>query len=388
MAHTFVLNDFVRHATLPALSGYCKANEIDFPFDIARTDKEVCDEITGYFLTNIPPEQLGQLQSELAQINELAEYAGVAILIQRAKEAKVQLPDNIVDLAIYDQAIWFFLHSQEIFLDTITEYQVEHSVGWRPALLPKIPTEEIKRKKDELGQELRQYLLKKESKGQFCSVKTCERNNKIFLVAYPQGYTQMEMAYKNSSDLDREIRKPVSKIFFWYDPETGILRVKSPGGKSRINDYKRIFAKVMTGREEFQNAYEYDLNLLKDPNFPFPVGPDVEMVKVKGITLLWKDGSARDIIDVYDNTKLGLSDIHGKLERMHIPFDMVDIGSVTFYIKFKNTAVKHRKGQRYTVTVRLTSPSGDDLSDTYLDNLTWEYLQKWGLAKMANEHAA
>ena len=177
------------------------------------------------------------------------------------------------------------------------------------------------------------------------------------------------------------------KIYFVYEPGEGRLRTKAKGGVQRIVMYQKIFSSViLSDNTDPVNNRIFDLNKLKNREFIFSYNPEdnVEFVRIKSLRLSYINGGKRVILEVGDNTIMGIADFHEWIESMHLPLELMNITQAIIQVKFKPTPerIKRTKG---TVTVRLTFPNSHDLADRPEHRKVKELLRRWGLDRKGDD---
>jgi len=387
MAQTFVLRDFLRHISFTLLAEYCKQNNIPFTLNSQETDEAALERFITV-LNALPRAIQEQVELDLQEIYDLSPNTGVSMLIQEAKERKQVLPEEFKDMSQNDAALWFYLNQQNVFSEVSVLYEVSETRGWKDVYLNPVEFSRVTGKNLQLEEALSSHLLQTELKGRNCVVEEYPRDGRVCYVAYPEDYAQADVLYDGQNSLrKKQIRKPVFKIYFVYEPEDGRLRVKAKGGTQRIIAYQKIFSSVILGDHTGPvNNRIFDLNKLKNKEFVFSYSPEdnVEFVRIKSLRLSYINGGKRVILEVGDSAIMGIADFHEWIESMHLPLELMNITQAIIQVKFKPTPerIKRTKG---TVTVRLTFPNSHDLADRPEHRKVKELLRRWGLDRKRDE---
>ena len=383
MAQTFVLKDILRHTNPSLVTEYCRRNNI--PFELKNKEDE--DETVNRFETifnGLSREQQGQVESDFQEINDLCPNASIAMLIQEAKDSGQPLPtEDLGKMSEHDSAFWFYLNQTQTFDKVSILWEVNETLGWKEVYAGQVSLVKVSGKSEMLKRALSVYLMETDLKGKNCKVEEYVRDGGICYVAYPEDYARADVRYDDNNSLrKKEVRKPVFKIYFVYNPEEGRLRVKAGGGTEKIKAYQKIFmATVLEDKSDPVNDRIFDLDKLKDKNLIFSYEPEdhVEYVLIKTLRLKYFDGGKRITLDYGDGR--GLADLHDWIESLHIPLDMVHITQAIIIVKFKPT-IKRSSGK---VTVQLSFPNSQNLADKPLHNKVRELLRRWGIDRNRDE---
>ena len=383
MAQTFVLRDFLRHISLPLLGEYCIRNQVPFTLNPSEKDEAGIERFVQIF-NELPRPKQEKVELDLQEIYDLCPNTGVSMLIQEAIARGQSLPEELKEMNQNDAAFWFYLNQQSVFNEVSVLYEVSETRGWRDVYVKTVQLSEVTGKSKTLQNALSNHLFQTELKGRNCVVEEYTRDDRICYVAYPEDYAEADVLYDGNSLRKKQVRKPVFKIYFVYEPGEGRLRTKAKGGVQRIVMYQKIFSSViLSDNTDPVNNRIFDLNKLKNREFIFSYNPEdnVEFVRIKSLRLSYINGGKRVILEVGDNTIMGIADFHEWIESMHLPLDLMNITQAVIQVKFKPT-IKRTKG---TVTVRLTFPNSHDLADKPEHRKVKELLRHWGLDRKRDE---
>jgi len=385
MAQTFVLKDFLRHTSPSFIADYCGKHNIAFTDKDAENDEEALERFVIVF-NGLARSEQQQVELDFQEINDLSANTSVALLIQEAKDRKESLPaDQLQEMGQHDAAFWFYLNKPKVFSEVSVIYEVSETRGWNEVYVKRVDLSEAVGKGLQLASKLSAHLLTAELKGKNCVVEEYPREGEVCYVAYPEDYAQADVRYDDNNSLKkRQIRKPVFKIYFVYEPGEGRLRVKAKGGVQRVKTYQKIFSSVVLGDDtDPVNDRIFDLDKLKNKDFIFSYDPpdNIEYIRIKSLRLSYFDGGKRITLEVGDNAVAGLQDFQEWIASLQVPLDLVHITQAIITVKFKPT-IKRTKG---TVTVRLSFPNSHDLADKPLHRKVKELLRRWGIDRKRDE---
>lgn len=385
MAQTFILRDFLRHTSSSFVKEYCQHSSVPFELKPGMTDDEALEQFVTTFNQLSRPQQ-EQIELDFQEINDLSANTSVALLIQEAKDKNQSLPaEKLQEMGQYDAAFWFYLNQPQVFSEVSVLYEVSETRGWNEVYMRKVGLAEVVNKSNLLANALSEHLLQTELKGKNCVVEEYTRDGRVCYVAYPEDYAQADVLYDAQNSLKKkQVRKPVFKIYFVYEPEEGRLRTKAKGGAQRVKMYQKIFSKVILSDDSDPiNNRIFDLDKLKNKDLILSYEPEdnIEYIHIKSLRLSYVDGSKRITLEAGSTAIMGLTDFHEWIESLHIPLDLMHVTQAIITVKFKPT-IKRTKG---TVTVRLNYPNSHDLAEKPLHRKVKELLRRWGIDRKRDE---
>ena len=387
MAKQYDLSVFLGKLSLFTLKQFCDWVNLEFEY-IETNDKNDAFGQAITFFESLSTEDAKTVEAHFKAINDLTPEAGIEMLIEKACDQGLELPDNREEYSTYDLSTWFYLNHPELFQDTLTKYDLWDTSGWLDVYIQNSNQNNIRQKNNELQEAIQEYIFEKRSVRKHCVVKLHERDDgKITYVAFPQGFAKLEIGYGNSGQLDsQQVTQPVEHVYFTYDEATSMLSVKAKGGKPVKQKYAQLFTVSVLGQKvEFMQNKVFDLNKITDPDFEMPTEADVERVLVKSIALLRMDGTARYTLDVFDDgSATGLEGVRKHLQTLNHPERGCYVAQARIYAKFRNPP----KGTRGTVTVQLGWPNSHNFADKQLHNRLREYLEQWGLIQFYSHELA
>ena len=116
----------------------------------------------------------------------------------------------------------------------------------------------------------------------------------------------------------------------------------------------------------------------------FPHGPELELFKVKSLTILKYGKIERRIVENLSDTSTGMDGIKAMLEHDNHPEAAANIVGAKLYARFKSAPA----GMRRYVTVQLGWPNRHNFADKVTHNQLRDYLIKWGVAVQNTDEIA
>jgi len=375
MGRDFAPRSFLRHVAGPLLEEYFKRLGC-----LADLDVKNCENVDSIFSAwqALPDKTRNSIERDFREINELSTEAGVKTLVSEARYRGIELAEELDKIdGFAAKALWVFLNHPEIFEESAVWHEVERMSGWREisGLASKNfdPNEGTKKR---LQSAFSDFYFKTEARGRRCHIETYIKEDRVLFCGYPEDYATTDLAYDDTGLLTRRVRRSVFEVFLLFYPEEGRLRVKARGGRKKTEALQALFAEVALGYKVTPNDRKdrvFELNVLKDRNFPFPTDPadQIEYVAVKSLRLSWPDGSNRRVI-IEAETSDQLYDTLDNL-RLGIPLKDLNVTQAVLKAKFPG------KGRRGSVTFRLTWPNLCDLGESEPHLKLKNYLKRWGI---------
>lgn len=377
MSKTFDLKKFTNGLNLDLLQQYCSSRKLNFEF--LPSDKSL-DEAFEQFYSSLEGKQQKEIDLDFAEVNDLTTGQATFLLVEYGKESGITFPEEFDEsYSQYDKSMWFYLNERDVFNRVYQEYEFQDMAGWKHVRAVKKEISDPQEKAEKLSSALSGHIFSKQYRGKNCYVRTYPQEKCIYFIAYPEDYAIAEMQYDGKKEPNKLFIKPVDRIFFMYEPNTGRMGVKAKGGKTKIQEYQRLFNSIVL--EDFNlldNDRIFDLNKLKDQSFTFdsPSEYRVKYVKVKSIVIKTIDGKMRLTIDVFDSDKKGMDEIHEMIKRLQLSYDTFFISQAVIKVQFHETGIYRSKD---SATVRLNWPNSHNLASKPLDNRVKDLLKIWKL---------
>lgn len=380
MAKEFVLKDFLRHTDPALLEQYCKQNNISYTSKKGEKIEEAIENFVSVW-EDLDKKRQYQVELDFQTINDMTPQSGFLNLLTEAKCQNKSLPKKEVEeMGSHNGSFWFFLNQPKVFDKASVRYEIEDTLGWKEIQVIKKDINSVINKENELAIAVRNYFYTNELRGKNCTAECYKIDGRICYVVYPEDWAEFGVGYDTSGKLNkRQARKPVFKIYFLYDPNTGRLSTKAKGGWQKAKELQKIFSSTILEQElDTDKDRIFNLNKLRDFNFTFPTPPKdkVEFVKVKSLRFSYPDATGRRItLDIKSDNKDGLEAMREFVNDLQIPLAQLNITQAAIQIKFPSPSIR-LKG---SVTVHLTFPNSWDLGDKPLHRKVKEYLKNWGI---------
>lgn len=373
MARDFVPKKFLRYVTGPLLEEYFK--RLGCLVDLDVQNVENIDTIFSAW-QNLSKEKRDIIERDFREINDLSTEAGINTILSEAYYRGVDITEKLDKInGFTNKALCVFLNYPDIFEEAAVWNEVKNKSGWREITglsSGNFKYDEDTNRKLELA--FSDFYFKTEARGRKCQVETYVKNDRVLFCGYPEDYATTDLAYDDKGLLNRRVRKSVFEVFLLFYPDEGRLRVKASGGKKKTEALQDLFAEIALEQKVSSNDRKdrvFELNGLKDRNFPFPTPPSdqVEYVTVKLLRLSWPDGSNRRLIIEADAS----NNLYDTLDQLSLPIKDLNVTQAVLKAKFPG------KGNRGSVTCRLTWPNSCDLGESELHVKMKKYLKQWGI---------
>ncbi|MFC1609286.1 hypothetical protein ACFL3M_03810, partial [Patescibacteria group bacterium] len=371
-----------RHLSQSELENYCKHKKLIFKLPKGTKPEKRAKSFSEFLEKNQEAKKTAEI--DFQEIKNIANEKGSMMLFEYAKRTNQSTPDKEIDeMSSYDKAMWFFLNQRETFDQVATECEIENASGWMLYKTKPFKETDILGKEGELSTEVKNYYYVSELRGKICKVETISKDDYICCVAYPQDYTSKYATYEKSALNKNTILQPVFKIYFLCSPKEQRIGIKAQGGWKKREDLIKMFAKTVLGQTITSgDRIQFNLNKLKDFDFPFGTPPEdnVESVKVTSIKLSYPRAENRHITINVGNEGHGLKDIGKWITAHNIPIDQpnIAIAQAKIRIKFKRSPLMPKRA-RGTVTALITAPSSCNLGVKPLQLKVKGYLKDWGI---------
>ncbi len=343
-------------------------------------------------------EAIGQLDSndrlrveqEFRDIRCLANEESNSCLIEQGKKPRygVDLVEEFGQNGIvgfHDRAMWVYLYHKELFKYTYKYQQVIHTKGARdfevgPGLICQVDEKAMGAFKKSI---IKHYTGR--GRGEKCVLDHCYSQERVKQHCY---YIFHEDCVKSvlgfNEDATDVVRNPQPSLFeniYFYEPETGMLRIHATGEKNaeKLADLFCIHILGLEGRPTMDTRV-YDLSKIKDPDFDFECDPSIEKMHIKEIVC--DMGNAEEIrFRVKGREQKGLL----LLERMrHVVKSYgLDLRGVTITkLRFQCVFRKEEGHRKTSRTKEIGLPNHTELSEDYYDNIIRYHIeQKWGFRR-------
>lgn len=302
-----------------------------------------------------PAEAKEFVESVLRNVFELACEAGQQALREAAKE--LNQPFTVFQAkscgSLYQQAMWAWLETPEIFETALSLLQIESRHGWRkrddlPRVSPRTDALTLER----LGKAISHLLIDEQGRGQNCTVEYFQRENGTdYFCCYPDDFVQTITLHDDRGQLTTRSVRQTFEIVFAYHQPTGTLETSASLPPHLKGPLEEAFAGVILDVEIGPRIPRllYHLNRLKDRNFRLETIPtdDVE-VELKRLRLDLPDRNRRITLESRDSDDV-LRMVDECLNDEEVPLERVQVTAATLRFRFRKTG--RRRGGSMTIDV-------------------------------------
>lgn len=383
---SFLIKSFVRSfKNVDTLNEYFDLRAIN----IQLSDQMTKEEKAEYFMKKfdaLSSEQQDVIHRDFRQVDECSNANLFEQFVANINNEGKPISQDFLDShpSLKEKFLYIYLNHKNYFDKLDLEKSLLKSQGWLSFDLNTVPNVRnmtIKQVENIFPKVLSTNLTKLQQRGSRCKVEGIEYEGRVAFIALPEDYATSYMEYNAKDQLDKDnLRKPIFRIYFIYDEDLNILRVKSKGGRSQICLYAELFVTAMIGANEWKagdhiiKAYP---RKIFDPNFRFIVYEPFEGIYVKGVILNMADST----VSLYLNR--GVENNGGKLfmERVrqnlapNILGEVKRIQSVKLSAKLKDVAGKKGK----SVTFDLSHDGGTTLHNDQNDKVILQMLMASGI---------
>lgn len=375
MAKTFDLKHFIFGLSAESIKHYCKNNKLDF----ATTDDDNIHEAFEKFYFGLEQEMQRKIEADFSEANDLTPGTATEMLTEYGSQSGIVFPAGFKDFAQNDKSLWFFLEKRDIFDRVFQETDFQDMTGWRYVKSVAKEISDLDGKTEKLGKAIADFLMGTRLKGRYCFVRSHNQENVIYFTAFPEGYTHAELEYNTPQQMRRSLTKPADRVYFSYDQTTGRIGVRAKGTKQTKSEYQNIFNNIILENfEVLDDDRIFDLNILKNPEFSFDATSEYRMKYARVKTLMIKavDNTWRLTIDVYDDDKHDVVEIHQKMKSLNLHPDKYLIQQAIIKVQFEDSGIYR---SRDSVTFRLSWPNSHNLTNKKRDLVVKELLRHWKL---------
>jgi hypothetical protein len=378
---SFSIKSFVRSfKNVDTLNAYFDLGSVNIKLSDKLTKEERVEDFIKQF-NALPLEQQGKIQSDFIEVDQCSNDQFFKQFVADVNKDGKPISQDFLDShpSLKEKFLYIYLYYPKHFNRLDLEKSLLKSQGWLSFNLDTVSnTEDIsaEKAKNALPKTLSTSLFNLQQRGGKCIVEGIEYEGRLAFIAYPEDYATSFLEYDEKAQLNKDNpRTPIFRIYFIYDKDLNILRVKSKGGRPQVCLYAELFITALTGaddwvaREHIIKAY---LTKIFDPDFRFIVQEPFEGIYIKGVTFDLEDSR------ITFNLKRHLLGNTGKLFmerlRQNLPTNILEkaqeIRSVKLSAKLKDVAGKKGK----SVTFDLSSDGGTTLHNDQNDKVILQML--------------
>jgi hypothetical protein len=380
------MKSFVRSfKNVDTLNVYFELNQFNIQLSEKLSKKERVEDFLKKFNV-LPLEQQSKIQSDFIEVDQCSNEKFFEQLVVEANKIGKPISKEFLDShpSLKEKFLYIYLNHRRDFDKLGLEKALLKSQGWLSFKMDTVPNTEnitIKQVEDSLSNLLCTSLSDLQQRGRKCKVEGIEYEGRLAFIAQPEDYATSFLEYDDKEELNKDnLRKPIFQIYFIYDKDLNILRVKSEGGRSQVCLYAKLFVQSATSCDTWvpeDHIIKANLTKIFDPNFSFVVQEPFEGIYIKGVIL--------DLVDsrITYNLKRHLLGNTGKLFmerlRQNLPTNILDkaqeIRSVKLSAKLKDMAGKKGK----SITFDLSSDGGTTLHNDQNDRVILQMLIDSGI---------
>ena len=220
---------------------------------------------------------------------------------------------------------------------------------------------------------LKNFFYKKQARGKYCHIDVYKKEDSECLFCYLDDYTDIESRFDEVGIFRKHIKKSTFEVIFLFLPKQGKLRVKVKGGKKYYQPLQVLFAKYfldqMIPLEGRIDERIYNLNVLKNGNYPMPLNPDDNIENVNIKQLRFNSISNKDVKVTVESTDS--ESLYTLVSKLNIKLKRYKVTQARFKFKFPG------KGNRGSHTFTVTAPNRSDLGDSKREKVIEKYLKEW-----------
>jgi hypothetical protein len=389
MAHEYTPKHFLRQAPNDLLQTYfAKHGELaDVPWD--TLEEEDVDPIYEAWRA-LPMERIGQIESEFRAIFDLATEDGVRTMVT---EATYIAPEAVEGLnqreGFVQKAFWLFLNEPMLFAHVTRCDWADHlsARSWKtrkglPCTEPDTGEEACTRLADAVSA----FYREKEGRGEHCRAEAFVRGDgRTYVFVYPQDYADTFIGYDEDGTFVRVAQQPAFEIVYAFDAEHGVLEMYAKGSKRLKQRLEEFFIECLLAEEpdaEPPDNHAYNLDLLKDPEFPMPTDPqdNIRDIRVKTLRLYLPDHDGQIVIDSSaraESSQELYRIMDAYLVDRQVSRESVRVGGATIQMQFGPDGNRCRKPYRFNLSARTTRNLNRDRPE---EQLARKYLRQWGIS--------
>ncbi len=285
----------------------------------------------------------------------------------------------------HGRAMWLFLNHEKVF-ELATQLNKERFGSWKYCVLGTQNKLNCDNTSVNAFKESLKSFYKLQGDARYCKIDLYTCGQAHYFFTYPEGKAEIIPQYGNS---EKEIKnltiQKLHEVIFIYNSESGILKTNAIGTKEYIMSLQEQFCTCLLGMDTLprQDNTIFDLNILKEPGFEFPLDDDetnVEGIKLKEVRFVLNVDTRNRILVTLDSNSLWQSysrilESAGAVNNKKVAEAEIDYAKIQFIMR------KPPKGRRPTLTFKITAPADCTLQDGEIDRIARKYLQKWKIMK-------
>jgi hypothetical protein len=394
MSRTYVLSRFLRQTPNQLLKQYFTERGLLGTVDFDTPKEREIDAMQDAIIA-LPEAARQKVEADFRDIDALASERGFRAMMDEAAWHVRNSPqqyghdyDLKQRLANADgehaRAMWVFLNREHYWHGAMRFFEADmvSPSYWQkrknlPKLEPRLDAAVITAFAHALGR----YFHVMHGRGAHCHVEPLRRNELYYLFCFGQDYAQAPQEWVDGK-LDRRPRNPTHEVIFIYSEEEGKLDTFSKGGKREVPDLEAIFAELILGHKKLEPRVDdnriYDLDMLKDRDFPFTFSADskIERVVVRALRLSPRFGDKTQFT-LRGDYNTDPKSVHEALQKLSrgVPLEQMQVTQAELGIHFRRDGIMRAR----TVPAVLTYPNRCSLRYDGLDLIARKMLADSGI---------
>jgi hypothetical protein len=318
----------------------------------------------------VPDSEQRKLEPKLRQIFDMSCQKGsIAISdeakwrINNAKERDALIERLAQMKSHYERAMTVYLDHPEFWKAATRFYRADSMTNWKVRRgLPQKAASQDHGDRRAFEAEIGGWFRKHQARGKNCQVEVYRRDDRDYFFAYPEDFAD-ELSEYVDNKLDRKPHRPAFEVVFVWKEKDGTLEINCRGTKKVLEAMQAGFARCILKLPTIPPVPAkpvYDLDRLKDRNFPFVYDPGqgIEAVWVNRLRLesITREGDRVTFEAETDADRYALYDLIKRVN-MAIPLDRWQVWQASLSARLAGTGEKPAWVERFNVT----SPNSTNL---------------------------
>ncbi|MBW7905255.1 MAG: hypothetical protein LC135_05555 [Phycisphaerae bacterium] len=290
MGRQYSAKTFLRNTPNALLKQYFDRRGIDLGLDWSYLSETEVEPLFVAF-EKLDDGTHSEIDADFRMVYDLACEDGVLQIVEQATLWDADVSGEFHDMRnAYERAFWTFLNQPMLFRTAGRFHEMDRYGGWHRRFVGY----RLEARTDEDA--LRAFTSKlrlfyrKQGRGKHCHIDYYLRSHpqRHCFFAFPEDYANAELGYDSAGRFQQRARRSAFEIIFVYRPEEGMIEVHARGGNRDLIQLETIFCTNILGLIELPDdtgKVPYDLGVLNQPEFGFPLDPalGVESVELRAL---------------------------------------------------------------------------------------------------------
>lgn len=276
-----------------SFADYCHSRGIVFEQVLGFAMREEDYMCWQEAMRGLPESMRTQVEREFAQVNEMANHYAITRLTEATRDHGPPPDDIPRETAL---ALWYFLHHPGRFHEVLLQLEIAEAEGWRTALTRAgIELDEMRSREVNLARTLKDFFRASEGTGAYCAVESHRLDNCTCFVVYLSDRLHLFEVFTEEGRHSTQAARPAFAVLFAYYPDGRILlRTRHRSFDKILELFRRFGQAVLKVKVEARDiAPAFHLDLFKKRFDPLSDAPDMEMVRVKALHLVYPEREGR-----------------------------------------------------------------------------------------------